>query len=480
MRCSHAVDLGLHGPELVGELGGALLLGPERPQLASHVVQLGPGAPQLPLHPIHGVTRMERFELRGVQLLLKLSRTLRLSLQSCQLLDRHRELRLCALELGSKAHGLCFDLLDLFLARAHDRVASGQQLTGDPITLGGHAVEPLLERPRSLLGLDRTFLELSSQPDRLVAQRPLRGLQLLEGGAVLVLQEVEALLRLLRTGLGAPASLRLLLHPRPRCLDPSRRRDGLTRGDHRHTHPRGLRGFDRGPASEHRCAGGQQDEGERASEEEHVGAPWRCRAGDVIGGTRELDGGGAADTGRESQPDEHGKGVVDQPRLRLSPERVSDAGSFAGETLADVAVLGREEDLARRREQGHGVEVAWVEHDVVDRIGQLADPLGRGIVLEIVGSEDEREGAVRDDLGLLDRPFFRGRPSSHAHPERTRHPDDEQSDERDMDPSSQTVPSQHAPTSPLSGLPGSLSARFASRFSAERGIPVGHSMGRKA
>ena len=75
------------------------------------------------------------------------------------------------------------------------------------------------------------------------------------------------------------------------------------------------------PASEHRCAGGQQDEGERASEEEHVGAPRRCRAGDVIGGTRELDGGGAADTGGESQPDEHGKGVVDQPRLRLSPER---------------------------------------------------------------------------------------------------------------------------------------------------------------
>jgi hypothetical protein len=435
MRRAHAVDLGLHGAKLVGELGGALLLGPECAQLASHVVQLGPGASQLLLHRIHGIARVERLELCGVQLLLKLPRALRLSLEGVQLLDRHRELRLRSLELRPKSHGLGFDLLQLIPAGAGGRVASGQELTRDPVTFHRHAVQPLLERPRRRLCLDRPFLELTTLPGRLIPHRPLRRLQLVEGGAVLILQDVQALLRLLRALLGAPASFCLFLHPRPRCLDPSRR-FCLTARDHGHPHPHGLRGLHGVRAAKHRCAGGEQDEDERASEEEHVRSPRRGRARDVVRRPRQLHGGGAADSRREAQPDEHGQGVVDEPGLGFPPERGADAPTFAHESLADVPVLGREEDLPRSGEQGHGFEVAGVEHDVVDRTRQLPDPLRGRIVLEIVRAEHEREGTVRDHLCLFDRSILGSVACPDAHPEGTRHSDDEQRDERDVNPSS--------------------------------------------
>ncbi len=70
VRGSRADEFSLRGAELVGELGGALLLAPERPQLVSHVVQLSAGAPELSLHRFHGVPGVERLEMSGVQLFL--------------------------------------------------------------------------------------------------------------------------------------------------------------------------------------------------------------------------------------------------------------------------------------------------------------------------------------------------------------------------------------------------------------------------
>ncbi len=126
------------------------------------------------------------------------------------------------------------------------------------------------------------------------------------------------------------------------------------------------------------------------------------------------------------------------------------------------------------------VEVAGIEHHVVDRTGQLPDPIGRCLVLQVIGPENERERAVRDDLSLLDRALLRVRTCSHAHPERTRHSDDEQRDERDVNPSSQAVPSQHVrEPAPCPVSRARYRHAFASGFSADRGIPLGHSEGRR-
>ena len=202
---------------------------------------------------------------------------------------------------------------------------------------------------------------------------PLRRLQLVEGGAVLVLQERQPLLGLLCAALGAPASLRLFLHPRLWRFDPSRRHARLTPGDHRNAHPLGLRGIPR-VRSEHRRAGGEQHEGECSRQEEHVGSPWPGGAGDVVRRARHLDRGDVADAGREPKADQHGKGVVDESGLRVPVERAPDALALAGEPLADIAVLRREHDLAGRGEQRDGLEVAGIDDHVVDRSRQLADP----------------------------------------------------------------------------------------------------------
>ena len=314
MRSPQALDFGLRRAQLLGELGRALLLAAERPQLASRIVQLGAGAPQLGLHRVHRVAGVQRFELRRVELLLQFPGALRLALEGLHLLDRHRELGLRSFELGAQAHRLGLDLLELLGSGPRDGVPAREQLARDPIALGGDAVESLLQRARGALRLDRSLFDLATSADRLLADHPLRRLQLVQSGAVLVLQEGHPLLGLLRAGLRAAACLRFLLHPRLWRLDRAlRRRVGHPSRDHGNALRRLVRRLGTAATG---GPGGEHDEDQGTGQEEHVRPPRSGRTRDVVGRSGQLDGGGAARARGEMEPDGHDQAVVDDAGLR--------------------------------------------------------------------------------------------------------------------------------------------------------------------
>ncbi len=122
-------------------------------------------------------------------------------------------------------------------------------------------------------------------------------------------------------------------------------------------------------------------------------------AGDVVRRTRQLDRGGAADAGRESKADEHGKGVVDNSAPEAAPWNASLMRRRSPASRWPMLPSSVEKRISPDAENRVTVSKSLGSKTTssIDRASSRIRS-GEASPLEVVGPEDEGEGAVGDDL----------------------------------------------------------------------------------
>ena len=333
VRGGDALELGLRGAELVLEHRGTLLFGAQRTELGTEVVDLAVLRRELGLRGLGRLPRAEALDVDRVQIVLQLAGARRVGLGDLQLPLGERQFGLGTLELGTEADQLLLGLTDpggvvtgslsLGLRRAVDDAPRQLLVLGlQRLRLPFEQTGPLLQlasavlgRTRPFVGFPRMLLELASA--RLGLHRPLlhagvgarrdllglpmNDLQLLQGVAVLLLEDGQPLLRRAGAIFGDPAGVGLFLDPRlghrhrpwtgrgrGRRLARDARLAALFRANHHRV--LGLGRLGRRVAERPQQQGDHHDQ--RDGDEDGVRAPGRRRGDDLGVGARELDGGG--------------------------------------------------------------------------------------------------------------------------------------------------------------------------------------------